>query len=1063
MRRLLLAFTCALTVLMDGAPVTARSAMDDELRTYITVLRHLKEMYIDEIPPDTLMHAGVRGILRALDPASEVTFDEASAHEPASWRQSVVAFEKIARTIDRHSFYAVGVDTLIRFGIAGVMSVLDPDTVFMEKIFLETFNISVRGEYGGLGFRIQVVRPDSAIAVWSLLHKQTPAARAGVKSGDIIIAIDDTATTPMSASDAAGKMRGIAGTPTTLTLKRAGVEDPFDITIVRQKVHVESVPYYGMSSDGIGYIKLDQFQQNSSGEVRTALENLIARGLKGLIFDLRGNGGGYLQEAVKIADLFLPKDRLVVYTAGRAYRDTSKYSTRQDPTYAEGPLVILVDGASASASEIVSGAIQDWDRGLVMGSPTVGKGSVQQPVPIGDLAELKLTIGAYFIPSGRSIDKRMRKDSTLLALSTQEFRTRIRNRIVRGGRGITPDISTSHRRRTPLFAQLAGWRTLNSQFFRFARQAHLNYPDLTPEFVADDRVLKEFRRFVEDREFDYVSDIEFRLKRLENRVTSEEDGDILNKPLRRLKEEIDEIEENHWDENEDIIKWKLTFDILEKAFGLRTAYAYDATVDPQILRAREVLNDPAEYESWFQRPEIGVPDDEVIAAATADTSNLENRDAEPALAASVDSEADSTTLALAAVEEPVAHAEGVPYYTMLAGAIGYVRVDQFQQGSSGEVQKAIEDLIGRDMKGLIFDLRGNEGDDRREAIQIADLFLPKDRLIVYEAGRANKDTTLYFTHRQAIYGEGPLVVLVDGASAGASEIVSGAIQDWDRGLIVGSPTMGRGSIQKESLPIGPRAKLKLTTRAYFTPSDRPIDRRMRSDSTLLAQSKREFKTRVRNRIVRGGRGIKPDIASSPSRRMPLYRQLAEGDGPDGQFARFARQVHLTHPDLTPDFVADDRILREFRRLAQEGRFDYVSDVEVLLKRLEEKADEEEEMDRLGKSLRRLKKEIDRIEEKHWEANEEIIARRLTFDSLEEVFGLGAAYAYDSTVDPQILRAKEVLNDPAEYESWFQRLEIGVSDEDVIAAAADTSGLHSHDAGLSGVGPAGHPEEDGSHH
>jgi len=626
MRRILLGLVCALTVLMDGAPLTAGSAMSEELRTYFLVLRHIRDIYIDELPPDTLMHAGVRGIVRALDPASEITFDEMSDEGGAGWKESSISFETIARTIDKRSFYKVGADTLIRFGIAGVMSILDPDTVVMEKVFLESFNIGVRGEYGGLGFRIQVIRPDSAIAVWSLLHKETPAARAGVKSGDIIIAIDDTATTLMTASDAAGKMRGLAGTPTTLTLKRAGVEEPIDITIVRAKVHVESVPYYGMLPDSIGYVKLDQFQQDSISEVRTALKNLIGRGMKGLIFDLRGNGGGLLQEAVKIADLFLPKDRLVVFYAGRAYKDTSRYKTSHRPIYGEGPLVILVDGASASASEIVSGAIQDWDRGLIMGSPTVGKGSVQQPVPIGDRAQLKLTIGAYFIPSGRSIDKRMRKDSTLLALSSKKFRTRIRNRIVRGGRGITPDIATSHRRRTPLFAQLAGWRTLNSQFFRFARQASVNHPDLTPDFVADDRILDEFRRFAKQREFDYLSDLEFQLKRLEVRVVKEEEMEKLGKPLQRLKEEIDEIEEKHWAANEEIIKWKLSFDILEKAFGLGAAYAYDAGVDPQILKAREVLGDPVEYESWFQRLEIGVADEDVIAAAT-DTSNLETRDA----------------------------------------------------------------------------------------------------------------------------------------------------------------------------------------------------------------------------------------------------------------------------------------------------------------------------------------------------------------------------------------------------------------------------------------------------
>ena len=598
------------------------SAVRDELNGYaVPVARYIEMYYIDQVPPDTLMEAAVQGLFEALDPGSEFSFEG----QGDDWKANFNIFEAIARQVDRKALYAVGADTLIRFGIGGMMSVLDPDTVFMERLNLENFRIDVRGEYGGLGFRIQVIRPDSAIAVWSLLHEKTPAARAGVKSGDIILAIDDSATTHMSAGDAAGLMRGEVDTPVTLTLARAGELEPIDITIVRKKVHVDGVPYYTMFADSTGYIKLLKFQQNSSEEVEAALDDLLSRGAKRLILDLRGNGGGLLTEAVEIADLFLPKNHLVVYTAGRAFKDTTKYLTTRRPKFPDGPLVVMVDRGSASASEIVSGAVQDWDRGLVLGHPTVGKGSVQKTIAIGERAELKLTMAAYFIPSGRSIDKRMRKDSTLLALSDKEFRTRNRGRIVRGAGGITPDIGGTSRKRTPLYAQLEGWRTLNSQFFHFARAYGASHSELASDFVADHDVFKEFRELADSREFSYVSGVEQRLLQLEQEVTREKEQGKLAKPLKKLKKGIDKIEEKHWETNEELITWKLTFDILEKSFGMKAAYAYDVTVDPQVLTAREVVSDPELYESYFSRLQIGLTNDEFMAATT-DTSGMQAGD-----------------------------------------------------------------------------------------------------------------------------------------------------------------------------------------------------------------------------------------------------------------------------------------------------------------------------------------------------------------------------------------------------------------------------------------------------
>ena len=293
------------------------------------------------------MQAATRGIFNALDPASEYALNARtqldSAESPNQLDYRFHTLMQMAQAIDEKALYPVAADTLIRFGIAGMMEILDPYSVFLEKRNLDNFNIQTQGKYGGLGFRIQVVYPDSAIAVWSLLHDQTPAALAGVKSGDLITAINNTSTKNMSAGVAADSMRGEPGTPVTLTLERADRPTPFDLTIERQEVQMNSVSLATLFPDDTGYIKLNSFQKGSSREVFNAIVELEDQGMQQLIFDLRGNGGGYLEEAVHIADLFLPRDRLVVFTAGRAFEDTVKYKTGEDALLHDTPLIVLVN------------------------------------------------------------------------------------------------------------------------------------------------------------------------------------------------------------------------------------------------------------------------------------------------------------------------------------------------------------------------------------------------------------------------------------------------------------------------------------------------------------------------------------------------------------------------------------------------------------------------------------------------------------------------------------------------------------------------------------------------
>jgi hypothetical protein len=232
-------------------------------------------------------------------------------------------------------------------------------------------------------------------------------------------------------------------------------------------------------------------------------------------------------------------------------------------------------------------------------------------------------MAAYFIPSGRSIDKRMRKDSTLVAMADREYHTKVMGRIVRGAGGITPDIHMERRRSSSLYRQLEGWRTLNSRFFRFARQYQVLHPDVSPDFVADERILAEFRAFVDEDGFEYVSDLEVRLEQLQKELSDEDSDavDALETSLESVDSGIERIEEHHWEDNAELLTWKLIFDIHEKAFGIEQAYAYDVTVDPQVLRAREILHGEESYLAWFEHAAIGEVDS-TIASAT-DTTAVE--------------------------------------------------------------------------------------------------------------------------------------------------------------------------------------------------------------------------------------------------------------------------------------------------------------------------------------------------------------------------------------------------------------------------------------------------------
>jgi carboxyl-terminal processing protease len=314
--------------------------------------------------------------------------------------ESLDAFSNILSIVKKNYVEEVDTKNLVTGAINGMLTSLDPHSAYLTPELYKDLQMDTQGRFGGLGIEITV--KSGVLTVVSPIE-DTPAAKAGIMPGDMIFKIEDEFTKDMSLVDAVKKMRGLKGTKINLSIKREGVAELIDFTLMRDTIRVQSVRSRVLDS-GYGYIRLAQFQERSDRDVQKALEKLAAEkgGLKGLVLDLRNNPGGLLTQAVRISDLFLDSG-LIVYTEGRIESQKQKFYAQKDGSWMDFPVVVLVNGGSASASEIVAGALQDQKRAVVLGTKTFGKGSVQTILPLDDNSALRLTTARYFTPAGRSI------------------------------------------------------------------------------------------------------------------------------------------------------------------------------------------------------------------------------------------------------------------------------------------------------------------------------------------------------------------------------------------------------------------------------------------------------------------------------------------------------------------------------------------------------------------------------------------------------------------------------------------------------------------------------------
>jgi carboxyl-terminal processing protease len=424
-----------------------------------------------------------------------------AAQDEDIWNQAVDKFSSLLTLVEKNYYREVDPEKLVYSSIRGMLETLDPHSYFLDPDNLSRMREEYTGKYYGLGIQIQKYE-DNIVVIAPI--EGTPASRLGIQPGDIISTINGESTKPLTSFDAMQKLRGPKGTKVTITIVREGLASPLELTIERQEIPLRSVPYAFMLGAETGYIFIRNFAETTVEEFKEKMRMLAGQGMKSLILDLRRNTGGPFFQSVELADEFLPKGAVIVSIKGRNSRYDKEFKADRDDPYERLPLVVLIDRGTASASEIVAGAIMDNDRGYLVGEDSWGKGLVQTVFPLDSNLAVALTTAKYFTPSGRSIQRDYGhiEDYILLKKAPEEqreVRYTAKGRKVLGQGGISPDFKVA------VTLKVATLELINKgAFFEYARkfagrQTALAKSSASPDktFVVDDRVLADFRGYLE--------------------------------------------------------------------------------------------------------------------------------------------------------------------------------------------------------------------------------------------------------------------------------------------------------------------------------------------------------------------------------------------------------------------------------------------------------------------------------------------------------------------------------------------------------------------------------------
>ena len=485
---------------------------------------------------------------------------------------------------------------LTETAIKAMLESLDPYTVYYPENKIEDVKMMTAGQYGGIGALIQ--QRDKQVII-SELYEGWPAQKSGLLAGDVILKIDGKSTEGKSSSDVSAILKGQPGSTLAVEVFRPTQNKKLSFNIKREEVKLPNLPYYGMLDSEIGYIKLDQFTENAGKEVKDAFLDLKKQGMTKLVFDLRNNGGGLLQEAVKIMNIFVDQGTTIVTTKGKIKEQNNTFRTPVAVTDKEIPVVVLVNENSASASEIVSGSFQDLDRGVIVGKKTFGKGLVQNVVPLSYNSTMKITVSKYYIPSGRCVQNidYFGKDSTHRPVHIPDslavaFKTK-NGRTVYDKGGVEPDVTTPDVEASNVLVSLV----LNNLIFDFANQYHANHSEIPPaaEFKVDDNLYNEFVNFLKNKDYQYKTETEYVLDDMKEAAEADHYWEKIESLCNAISEKIKQEKASDLQTYKKEIAEYLASEIAVRYYYQKGRICSQLSIDPDIATAKEILNDNARY------------------------------------------------------------------------------------------------------------------------------------------------------------------------------------------------------------------------------------------------------------------------------------------------------------------------------------------------------------------------------------------------------------------------------------------------------------------------------------
>ncbi len=486
-------------------------------------------------------------------------------------------------------------NTIMETGIDAMLSTLDPYTVYYPEDQIEDVRTENTGQYGGIGAvvgekydkRVMIVMPNEGFA----------ADRAGLKRGDEIISINGI-DVRQDYDKASQYLRGQASSTLMLKLERPG-EGQLDIEVELETIDLPNVPYYGMISEDIGLIKLTGFRENASKEVKSALRQLKKEGAVKVVLDLRGNGGGLLNEAVNISNIFIDKGELVVTTKGKLKEMNATYKTLNTSTDIDIPLAVLINSSSASASEIVAGTMQDYDRGVVIGRKSFGKGLVQRTMPLSYNSQMKVTIAKYYTPSGRciqAIDYSNRNEDGSVGKIADSLQTAFKTtngRTVFDGGGVAPDFAVDQSKLAPITMSLMQ----ADLFFRFANEYTGTKPtgEVASEIVVSDQMLTDFQIWLADQELNYTSELQEEVVKLRESAKAMGELNKIEMQLADLEAIIANNLEVDLEKSKDEIRYFIKEEFVSRILLEDGALEASFEVDQDVKKAIEILSDQSQY------------------------------------------------------------------------------------------------------------------------------------------------------------------------------------------------------------------------------------------------------------------------------------------------------------------------------------------------------------------------------------------------------------------------------------------------------------------------------------